>query len=444
MVIVIELPHVGESVTEGVIGKWLVKPGQKIDRYDPLVEVITDKVSMEVPSPYQGIFLRPLAAEGATVQMGHPVCEMEIQSATVEPVDVHQPTIGETSPSVAESGRTFEFMDSVRSVGPTGSGEGGAGRPDAVRDAVSTAKPPALRTARPKSNRSHVISPLVAKLAEQRAVDLGTIVGTGAGGRVTKQDVINADSMATATDHGGEELPASSPPSTTTISVTTIRKTIAEHMAQSSREIPAAWSMVEVDVSGLVRARAIMRPDFERAHAIPLTYLPFVARSVAKALRDNPRINARWGGDHIKLNNQVNLGIAVSTEKGLIVPVVHDAGALSVTALAVAIQKLIESARLGSLRIEQVRDGTFTLNNTGALGSVASMPIINSPEAAIMTTETIVKRPVVVEGDAIAVRSMMNVCLTFDHRICDGAEASVFLQSVKTSLEAIDERMSLD
>ena len=474
MTTVVELPHVGESVTEGVIGKWLVEPGQRVERYDPLVEVITDKVSMEAPSPYAGVFVRALVAEGDTVPMGQPICEMDVdgeapspsfpppsvipappsvipaQAGTQEPPSRLQEgsasaaTRGEVSGPTLEtrSSRKFEFVDSNRSVGPTGSGEGGQGRPDAVQDAVLARKASAAPSPPSGPDRRHVVSPLVAKLAAQYGIDSSALVGSGAGGRVTKDDVLRAAK--------GSGAAASAPPvspqgeATSTLPLTAIRKTIAEHMARSAREIPAAWSMVEADASGLVRARTALRAEFERSHRVPLTYLPFAAKVVAAALREHPRLNARWDGDHITLNHRVHLGVASSTEAGLIVPVLRNADAQGIAALAVELSRLIGAARTGSLKIEDVQRGTFTLNNTGALGSVVSVPIINHPQAAILTTEAIVKRPVVVGGDAIAVRSMMNLCLAFDHRVCDGAEAGAFLRTVKEGLEAIDEGTDLD
>ena len=338
MTTVVELPHVGESVTEGVIGKWLVEPGQRVERYDPLVEVITDKVSMEAPSPYAGVFVRALVAEGDTVPMGQPICEMDVdgeapspsfpppsvipappsvipaQAGTQEPPSRLQEggasaaTRGEVSGPTLEtrSSRKFEFVDSNRSVGPTGSGEGGQGRPDAVQDAVLARKASAAPSPPSGPDRRHVVSPLVAKLAAQYGIDSSALVGSGAGGRVTKDDVLRAAK--------GSGAAASAPPvspqgeATSTLPLTAIRKTIAEHMARSAREIPAAWSMVEADASGLVRARAALRPEFERSHGVPLTYLPFAAKVVAAALREHPRLNARWDGDHITLNHRVNSG----------------------------------------------------------------------------------------------------------------------------------------
>jgi len=207
-------------------------------------------------------------------------------------------------------------------------------------------------------------------------------------------------------------------------------------MVRSVSQIPHAWSMVEVDVSGLVARRAAVRSDFEQRNGVDLTYLPFIIKVVAESLRENPTLNATWGGDKIILKRRINLGIAVAAPTGLIVPVIHDADRLSIAGLAHALRDLTQRARQNRLTLEDVQQGTFTLNNTGALGSTVSQPIINHPQAAILTTEAIQKRPVVV-NDAIAIRAMMNLCMSFDHRINDGAEASGFLQSVKSRLEAI-------
>ena len=222
-----------------------------------------------------------------------------------------------------------------------------------------------------------------------------------------------------AVEEAAPAEPAAAAEDTSVMPLTPVRRIIAEHMARSSREIPAAWSMVEVDVTRLVRTRDALKAAFEERHGTPLTYLPFAAGALAAVLREHPRLNARWDDGHITLNNRVNLAVAVSTEAGLMVPVLRDADTLSIAAIAAELRRLSDGARAGTLGIEDVQGGTFTLNNTGALGSVVSVPIINHPQAAIMTTEAIVKRPVVVEGDAIAVRSMMNLCHPRPPR-CDG------------------------
>ena len=220
------------------------------------------------------------------------------------------------------------------------------------------------------------------------------------------------------------------------MTITPVRRMIAEAMVRSVTEIPHAWSVKEVDVTGLVALRQRVRAEFERQEGVGLTFMPFVIRAVVEALRKVPTMNATWGGDSIILKRRINLGLAVAAPNGLIVPVIHNADRLAVSGLAHAVNDITERARTNRLTIEDVQGGTFTLNNTGALGgSVVSGPIINHPQAGIMTTETIEKRPVV-RDDAIAIRSMMNICLAFDHRINDGAEASGFLEAVKARLES--------
>jgi 2-oxoisovalerate dehydrogenase E2 component (dihydrolipoyl transacylase) len=211
---------------------------------------------------------------------------------------------------------------------------------------------------------------------------------------------------------------------------------IAESMVRSVTEIPHAWSTVEVDVTGLVALRSRIRGDFQQREGVELTYLPFVIKSVVESLKEHRTLNASWGGDKIIIKNRINLGIAVAAPDGLVVPVIHDADRMSIAGLARSLNDIAQRARQKKLTLLDVQGGTFTLNNTGALGSSVSQPIINYPQAGIMTTEAIVKRPVV-RDDAIAIRSMMNLCLSFDHRINDGAESSGFLQAVKGRLEAM-------
>ena len=218
--------------------------------------------------------------------------------------------------------------------------------------------------------------------------------------------------------------------------MTPVRRMIAEAMVRSVTQIPHAWSTVEVDVTNLVALRNQIRTDFEQREGIDLTYLPFAVKAVVASLKEHPTLNAAWGGDKIILKRRINLGIAVAAPQGLIVPVIHDADRLSVAGLASVMSDLVQRARQNKLTVSDVEGGTFTLNNTGALGSTTSYPIINYPQAAILTTEAIQKRPVV-RDDAIAIRSMMNICMSFDHRINDGAESGAFLRAVKSRLEAI-------
>ena len=429
---IIELPQVGESVTEGTIVQWLKGVGDRVDRYDPLVEVLTDKVSMEVPSPVAGVITELLAEEGQTLPMGAPIASIQTEDAVESPAPDNT-TLAAPVEEPLSIDRTGVLLKDVAPVGPTGTGN------VIVPAAQDTAGSEQLGRGRQRRR----YSPAVQRLADEHGIDLSQVQGTGISGRITRKDVLaytEARAQSTVL-----EAPAASVPTVSAVSVTAdeerlplspVRRLIAANMKRSASEIPAAWSITEADVSGLVRRREALRDDFQRREGVNLTYLHFVIKAVAESLRENPLLNSSWADDAIILKKRINIGIAVAAPDGLVVPVLRDADTLSVAGIAVRASDLTARARQGKLAIEDVQGGTFTLNNTGALGSIASQPIINHPQAAILTTEAVVKRPVVI-GDAIGIRSLMNICLTFDHRIMDGAEASAFSNAVKRRLEAI-------
>lgn len=296
-------------------------------------------------------------------------------------------------------------------------------------------------------------------LAAEHAVDVTQISGSGIGGRVTKKDVLEfvqrRDSAAPAAEPTGgvaarraevtaqQAPPAPSAAGDTLIPLTPMRRAIAEHMTRSRHTSPHAWTMVEVDMTRVARIRSKQRDAFRQHHGVDLTFLPFVAKAVVAALRQIPTLNSTWTDQGVVLRNDINLGLAVALEDGLVVPVIKGADRLSMAGIALAAADLTDRARAGKLRIDDVEGGTFTLNNAGSLGTVMSQAIINQPQAAIVVMDAIVKRPVVVEDDAIAVRSMMNLCISFDHRINDGLGAARFLRSVKDTLESIDDSAAL-
>ena len=468
----IELPHVGESVVEGTIGKWLKQPGDRIERFEPLVEVVTDKVTMEVPSPVDGSLVKILAAEGETIPMGAPIAEVEtanspasqvaspaiqdspetssppVTSAGTEPVE------GEAAEALATPpiGRIGYLNTAATMVGPTGGGAGDDTPPSPPPERVAAALAESLAAqvaiatpvvSTPTVDGRRRLSPAVRRLAREHDVDLSLVNGTGMGGRITRDDVLkHLETRETAPVTAVEQAaPLTGPQPETTadeeyLPLTPVRRMIAEAMVRSVSQIPHAWSMVEVDVTNLVAVRTAMRQAFRQREGVDLTYLPFVLQALVETLKDNPTFNAAWGGDKIILKKRLNVGLAVAAPNGLVVPVIHNADRLSLSGLAHAVADLAQRARDGKLTLEDVQGGTFTLNNTGALGSVVSQPIINYPQAAIMTTEAVQKRPVII-NDAIAIRSMMNLCMSFDHRINDGAESSAFMQSMKRRLEAI-------
>lgn len=410
----IELPQVGESVTDGIIGRWLVSPGDRVEKYDPLVEIITDKVNMEIPSPATGTMSKIIAEEGETVPMGAVIAEMEIEGGepSVGP-DLNaslQKTADVVEPPVID--RMGVLIKDTAPVGPTGSG--GPSAP--------------IETERSGDRLRY--SPAVRRLAEQHSVDLAIVSGTGIGGRVTRADVqasIDSDVSPGPSESPDEER----------VPLTPVRRMIAQNMVKSTTEIPQAWSSVDVDVTGIVRFREAVKDEFRAREGVNLTYLAFALHAVAAALKENPLLNSSWDGDAILMKHRTNIGVAVAAPVGLVVPVIHDADKLTITRLALALDFLSEKARQGKLSVEDVQGGTFTVNNTGVLGSMVSRALVNYPQAAILTTEAIVKRPVVI-NDAIAIRSIMSMGLTFDHRIIDGAEAGAFTGSVKRHMEAMD------
>ena len=380
MPVTVTMPEVAETIVEGTIAKWLKHPGDPVERYESIAEIVTDKVTLELPSPATGIMGELLVAEGDTVTIDTPIAIIHS--------DVP--------------------LEAPESVSPTES---------------TSPEPPA-----PSPNgRAARHSPLVKKLADEHGIDLSTLQGTGAGGRITKADVLQA----------AEALASTPPPAPTDGRVDPVRRAIAQRMTRSAHDIPHVWSMMEVDVSGLVAIVKAQKEAFRQREGVNLTYLPFVLQAVARALRSSPEVNSSWQNDKIVLKDEINLGIAVARDKGLIVPVLRNADTLSIPDLARQANSLAEKAREDKLAPADVQGGTFTVNNTGALGSILSIPLINPPQAAIMTTEAIVKRPVVVADDAISVRSMMNLCLSFDHRPLDGHQALTFLARVKTLLEGI-------
>jgi 2-oxoisovalerate dehydrogenase E2 component (dihydrolipoyl transacylase) len=400
MTTTLTMPEVGETVTEGTIERWLKKPGDRVDKYEPIVEVNTDKVNVEIPSPVSGIVKELLVEEGAVVAIGAPLAIIE---SDVRP---RRRVAGEVPAEVP--------------------------RPEEERPRAEA--PPRAGAAAEAGGRRRA-TPRVRKLAEQLGVDLSQVEGSGPQGRVLEQDV-------RAFAEGWGKPPVGAPPvarveqEEETLPLTAIRRTIAQRMAASKFSAPHAWLVMEADVTGLARLRQAHREAFRQREGADLTYLPFAVAAVAQALREHHLLNASWAEDKVVLKKRIHIGIAVATEQGLFVPVVYDADRLSVAGLARAIHDVSERARAGKLKLEDVQGGTFTVDNTGWFGSIVSMPIINQGQAAILALEAVTKRPVVLDDDAIAVRSMVNLCLSFDHRILDGAQAGDFLRSVMRRLEA--------
>ena len=391
----LKMPQLGESVTEGTVGRWLKQEGDMVRRDEPIVEVVTDKVNAEIPSPFEGRLVRIDVQPGQTVPIGAALAEIEVEGATP------------TAPSA----------------------------PPPPRPAEPRAEPPRAAAAPAPATDHARVSPAVRKLVQDHNLDLSQIAGTGPGGRVTREDVqaylaskpAPAAAAAPAearTGERGDEL----------VRISAVRRQIAEHMVRSVSTSPHAWSLREVDVTKLQAYREANKDEFSQRYGFPLSYVPFFVQIVSDALLKNPYLNSTWTDEGIVLHHFVNMGIAVALPDALIVPVIKDADLMGFTDLAHAINDIASRARNKQLKPEDVRGGTFTLNNTGALGSVAGQSIINQPQAAILSTESIRKRPVVV-NDEVVVRPIMNLTMSFDHRIIDGLAASRFMNDVSRGIE---------
>ncbi len=422
---IVKMPQLGESVTEGTIVAWLKSPGDPIQLDEPLCEIETEKVTAELPSPFEGTMGEILVPQGETVEVGTPLCDV-IEPSGTSPAG---------APPVLATGRSDgKWLGGPMAIPPD---ESPAAAPITAAIPVPAAVAPSAEAARSRPDeRERFYSPAVMRLAREHAINLAQVNGTGIGGRVTRRDVERYASWSPRAVAAPTPTPTPGGPfETVTLSPT--RRTIAEHLTRSNVEAPQAWTMVECDVAGLVARREREKAAFERLEGVGLTLLPYFTAAVCESLRAFPMLNARWEGADLRRYRDSHIAIAVATEHGLVTPVIHGAGELSVAGLAKQIADLVQRAHARKLRVEDVEGGTFTVNNTGAFGSIASKPIVNTPQVGIVTMERVVKRPVVVEGDAIAVRSMVNVCLSFDHRALDGYEAGGFLADLKTRLESL-------
>lgn len=425
------LPQVGESVTEGTISKWLVDIGTKVEKFDPLVEVVTDKVTLEVPSPISGTITAIVARIGQILPMGSVIARIDstgplpLELSSVDQIEVLD--------------RTGILLKDARPVGPTGSGDQKGIEPDILINQHEIKSDPVLMEA-PTLEKRSIYSPVVRRMAEESGIDLSRIDGTGINGRVTKKDVnsfLQKNLKMPIGQNGESDLVQAA--RETNEPLTPIRRIIAQNMEISARTIPQAWSMIEVDITDLVSFRDSIKDKFFHQEGIRLTYLPFITKTLVRALLEFPLLNSSWGEDRIILKNSVHLGIATDTPLGLMVPVLHRPEEFGIVKIAHLIYDIVERARNNQLTLDDVQGGTFTLNNTGVLGSVISQPLINPPQAAILTTESIVKRATVMPYDGIAIRSIMNLCISFDHRILDGGKVGAFLKLIKEQLETVSE-----
>ena len=459
------MPQLGESVHEGTISKWLVKPGDKVVEFEPMLEVDTDKVSAEVPAPVTGILREILAKEGETVQAGAEIAVVEVGSdgtdgtvtATAEapvasaakapskaapattatpkgspeaspPTDAApaSPDAPAAAPTIAAPKASPKVAEAVPSPPRQGGAEGDGGQGEGLKSATPAAK---LQTG------EHRYSPAVQMQASELKVDLSKVAGTGIGGRVTKKDVQDFAAQPTA-------VPPAAAPGTSAgegdevVQLTRIRRLIADNMTRAKTTIPHAWQTQEADMSGVVANRATNKAAFQKQEGFSLTYLPYVMAGAAAALREHLGVNATFNQTEIIVHRDINLGISVGLEDTLIVPVVRRADGLSIAGLARAVNDLATRARNKQLKADDLAGATFTVNNSGTFGTLFSYSVINPGQAGILTMEAIVERPVAVSG-MIGIKPMMYLCFSFDHRVLDGLQAARFLTSCRKWLEAV-------
>ncbi|MBN8208195.1 2-oxo acid dehydrogenase subunit E2 [Bacillus sp. NTK071] len=422
------MPQLGESVTEGTIEKWLVEVGDTVNKYDPIAEVNTDKVNAEVPSSYSGVIKELVADEGDTIEVGELVCYIDVEGGSSEEKQQEELTEQQAVENVSED-KKEQPQDEDQ----------------------------------PMKRR---YSPAVLRLAQENDIDLEQVNGSGKGGRITRKDiqkVIDSGEIpAPKQEEKAKEpeskqerkeapkAPASKPAPEASkgsdvpvsegdieIPVTGVRRAIANNMLRSKHEAPHAWTMVEVDVTNLVEYRNGIKDDFKKKEGYGLTFFAFFVKAVVEALKEFPQMNSMWAGDKIVQKKDINISIAVGTDESLFVPVIKNADEKSIKGIAREVKELAQKAKSGKLKGEEMQGGTFTVNNTGSFGSVQSMGIINYPQAAILQVESIVKRPVVMNNGMIAVRDMVNLCLSLDHRVLDGMICGKFLARVKENLETI-------
>jgi pyruvate/2-oxoglutarate dehydrogenase complex dihydrolipoamide acyltransferase (E2) component len=483
----VTMPQLGESVAEGTIGKWLKQPGDHVDKYEPLLEVITDKVNAEVPSPFEGVLKEILVEEGATVPNDAEIAIIETAEDGGGAADTSAATAAAEVPSPAAEPPASAAEPAK---GPAGSDETTPAEAPAVAAPAPSAAPapapapvvsepaaPAATATAPEVGDAEArMTPAVRRLLREHGLSPAQIVGTGGGGRITRDDVLAVVEsirtggaapvpvMAPGQPPAGQPAPPapaapaaapaaapSGPPGPVAtiqfpdgadevlLPMTQMRKGIAAQMTRAL-QVPHAYVHMEVDATNLVKARERAKRDYQAREGISLSYVPFVIKAAVDALRRHPAFNAHWTENGILAKRRIHMGVAVAVDDGLLVPVVRDVDQLSIAGLNRGIADVAARARAGKLRLEDYGGSTFTIDNTGWFGSNLTMPIINVPEVAILTMEAITKRAVVQEtpeGDVIAIRPMMNMVLAIDHRANDGAQAAEFLREIKTWLEAI-------
>jgi pyruvate dehydrogenase E2 component (dihydrolipoamide acetyltransferase) len=444
------MPQMGVSVSEGTITKWLKQEGEHVESDEPLLEISTDKVDTEVPSPASGTVTQILVAEGETVEVGTKLAVIGGEAGGAAPA-------AEAPPEPA----TQAAADASMAAASEGVGDVAPSSPSSES---SVPEAPAAEPATADSNGRSFVSPVVARIASEHGVDPGQVHGTGRGGRVTKKDILEfieggGQAAAPAAPVATPAAPAAPPrpaapevldagqpqPGESFEPVSAMRRGIADHMRRSVDTAAHVTSAIEVDMSKVVAARDKLKKEFQASYGVNPTYLAFVSAAAVETLKDWPYVNGELRGDKIVTRQHVNLGIAVALDdgKGLIVPVIKNAQDMNLLGLARAIQDIAKRSREKKLMPDDVQGGTFTITNPGGYGTFHGTPIISQPQAAILGTYALVKRAWVVQDelgqDVIAIRPIMNITLTYDHRLVDGAYAGGFLRDLRARLESWDE-----
>ena len=456
----VKMPQLGETVVEGTILKWLKQEGDQVAVDEPLFEISTDKVDTEVPSSAAGTLSKILVGEGETVAVGTEVAQIDGEGSSggeagAAPEQAAQPAQEQPAEAPAEEQPPEGQAEEQPAEAP-------AEAPDAAPEQAPSQMAASQAPLPDRGPRSQILSPLVRKLAAEHGVDLSQLSGTGTGGRITKRDVLGfvesrgavvpaaTPAAEPATPAQAAPVPAAQPTGAPApappaglaggeevLPVSHIRKAIAEHMKKSLEVSARAWNAVEVNMENVARLRERAKDAFKAREGISLTYMPFVTKAVTEALLAHPMVNSELRGDEIVIRHYVNMGIAVSYDEGLIVPVLKGADTMNLLGIARGINDLATRARAKRLQPDEVHGGTFTITNPGPFGSLISVPIINQPQTGILGFDTVEKRPVVID-DTLAIRNMVYISMSWDHRVIDGALASQFLARVKQNLETWD------
>ncbi|HEU5437869.1 MAG TPA: dihydrolipoamide acetyltransferase family protein [Ktedonobacterales bacterium] len=447
----ITMPQLGESVSEGTVGRWLKQVGDTVRRDESLVEIITDKVTAELPSPVSGRLTQILVAEDQTVPVGAEIAEIDESAApsrgTASSASAGAASAGTASasaaPSVGAAPQATPTTTASAAAAPQASAPSPA--PASASFPTNGSGPAASSAPTASTATAEKVSPLARRMAQEHGVDLNQIPGTGEGGRVRKEDI-----LAYVAQRGGQ--PAAAPAAAYTpapavqpvpavagdelVTPSPQRRAIAEHMVRSKHTSPHATTVFEVDMTNLARWLDRHRDDFKRTEGYGISYQAFVIKAAVEALKEHPWVNASWTEDgKILLRKQINIGVSIALENNLVVPVVRGADTLNVAGIARAVSDLVTRARGNRLTPADMQGATFTVNNPGVFGTLISMAIINQPNAAILTMDAVVKRPMVID-EAIAIRSMMYMSLSFDHRMLDGLIAARFMGAIKRRLES--------